>query len=49
MMLDIDKANETAFKRLMDAKPMWIDIQKAIDIIPGMKKNLILHSGPPIT
>ncbi len=49
MMLDIDKANEQAFNRLMGVKPMWVDIQKAIDIIPGMKKNLILHSGPPIT
>lgn len=48
-MLDIKKANEKALKKLLSAKPMWIDIQKAIDIIPGMKKNLILHAGPPVT
>jgi len=48
-MVDIKKANEKALKKLLSAKPMWIDIQKAIDIIPAMKKNLILHAGPPVT
>lgn len=48
-MIDIEKANAEAFKRVLDSKPMWVDIQKAIDIIPEMKKNMILHSGPPIS
>lgn len=49
-MIDfIEKANEKAIKIVFEAKPVWIDIQKAIDIVPGMKKNLILHSGPPVT
>lgn len=48
-MIDINKANEEAMKKMFEAKPVWIDIQKAIDIVPGMKKNLILHAGPPIT
>jgi hypothetical protein len=48
-MIDINKANEQAMKKMFEAKPMWVDIQKAIDIVPGMKKNMILHAGPPIT
>ncbi len=48
-MVDIDRANEKALKTLLEARPFWVDIQPAIDIVPGMKKNLILHSGPPVT
>ena len=48
-MVDIEKANQEAIKRLLNAAPVLVDIEKAIDVIPGMKKNLILHSGPPIT
>ena len=48
-MIDIKKANQQALKTLLEAKPMWVDIQKAIDIVPGMKKNLLLHAGPPVT
>ena len=48
-MVDIEKANQEAFKRLLDARPVWIGVEKAIDVIPGMKKNLILHAGPPVT
>lgn len=49
IMVDFDNANNQALKRLLDSRPMWVDIEKAIDIIPGMKKNLILHAGPPVT
>lgn len=48
-MLDIEKANEKALKRVLNARPVWIDVEKAIDVIPGMKKNLILHAGPAVT
>jgi hypothetical protein len=41
-------ANEEALCRMIDANPVLVDIQKASDIIPGMKKNLILHAGPPV-
>jgi hypothetical protein len=46
--MDIDKANETAVGRMMDARPMLTDVAAARDVIPGMKDNLILHAGPPI-
>lgn len=48
-MVNIEQANQKALKKLLDAKPVWIDIQKAIDIVPGMRRDLILHAGPPVT
>lgn len=47
-MADIAKANEKALKALLEARPFWVDIQPAIECVPGMKKNLILHAGPPV-
>ncbi|HBC47028.1 MAG TPA: hypothetical protein DCZ43_08280, partial [candidate division Zixibacteria bacterium] len=45
----IEVANEIAVKKIIDGKTVLIGLEKAIDVIPGMKKNLILHAGPPIT
>ena len=44
----IDKANKKAFGRVLAAKPALIGMGRALDVIPGMKKDLILHAGPPI-
>ena len=48
-MIDIDKANETAVSRMMEARPILKTIATARDVIPGMRDNLLLHAGPPIT
>ncbi|MBF0442758.1 MAG: DUF1116 domain-containing protein [Oligoflexales bacterium] len=45
----IEKANLEVLKRIVSGKPALIGMGKALDTIPGMKKNLILHAGPPIT
>ncbi|MCK4338728.1 MAG: DUF1116 domain-containing protein [Candidatus Cloacimonetes bacterium] len=45
---DIETANEKAKKIILNGKPFLIGLERAIDVIPGMKKNLILHAGPPI-
>jgi hypothetical protein len=45
----IAAANLEAVGRILKAKPMIIGVGKALDTIPGYKKNLILHSGPPVT
>ena len=29
-MVDIEKANQEALKRLLDAKPVWVDVQKQL-------------------
>src|SRR5690554_5731804 len=43
----IDEANKEAIKRMKDAHPFLIDIDLAINVIPGMHRKKILHSGPP--
>ena len=48
-MIDINKANEKALKALLEARPFWVDLQSAIECVQGMKKNLLLHAGPPVT
>jgi hypothetical protein len=46
---EIDAANAEAFRRLDTSQPVLIDIQRAIDVIPGMTEDTILHAGPPIS
>jgi len=48
-MIDIDKANETAVSRMMEARPILKTVATARDVIPGMRDDLLLHAGPPIT
>lgn len=45
----IDSANKKALARVLEAKPALVGMGVALDVIPGMKKDLILHAGPPIT
>ncbi len=47
--MDIEAANRTAVQHIIDARPYLVGMAKAIDVIPGMRENLILHAGPPIT
>ena len=47
--VDIDKANEEAVSRVLAAKPTVVGIGIARDVVPGMRENLILHAGPPVT
>ena len=47
--VDVDKANREAFNRLVSARPKLVRMGKAIDLVPGMKKNMLLHAGPPVT
>src|SRR5207253_816403 len=45
---EIDTANRTALERLLEAHPFLVDVRPAIDLIPGMTRDTILHAGPPI-
>jgi len=45
----INAANEKALKIVLNGKPVVVGLDIAEKVVPGMKKNLILHSGPPIT
>ena len=44
----IEQANAEVLNRLNTSQPVWIGCKPAIDHIPGMTKNTILHAGPPI-
>lgn len=48
-MTDINTANAIAVARMIEARPVLVGLGKALDVIPGMHENLLLHAGPPIT
>jgi hypothetical protein len=43
----IKQANQLAAERMLTAQPVWVDVARAGDVIPGMEKNMLLHAGPP--
>lgn len=49
MLIDIKEANKKAFDAIQAAQPIIKGIGTCLDTVPGMKQNLILHAGPPIT
>ncbi len=44
----IEKANNEAVKRILEAECDLVDIAPAGKVIPGYKSNLFTHAGPPI-
>lgn len=48
-MEKIELANKETVARMLRAEPVLVDVQRAGDVIKGLGKNMILHSGPPIT
>jgi hypothetical protein len=48
-MIDIESANKQAVERMMEARPVVTGVARAIDVIPGMRDDLLLHAGPPVT
>lgn len=49
MKVNLEEANQEAASRILKGKPTLVDISTAGEAIPGMKKNLVLHAGPPVT
>jgi hypothetical protein len=49
MKVKIEEANQEAVSRIQKARPELVDVSIAGEAIPGMKRNLILHAGPPVT
>ncbi|MHB8731009.1 MAG: YlbE family protein [bacterium] len=41
-------ANASAFARLVGGHPFLVDVRPAIDVVPGMHPDLVLHAGPPL-
>lgn len=46
--MDIEAANREAIQRILGARPVLVSLGRAIDVVPGMRRNLLLHAGPPI-
>ncbi|MGI6004203.1 MAG: DUF1116 domain-containing protein [Christensenellales bacterium] len=44
----IDQANAQAMNIMLNGRPVWIDVQPAIQAIPNMTEKTILVAGPPI-
>jgi hypothetical protein len=48
-MVDIEKANAIVVERFMEARPVATTMAKAIDVVPGIHSDMLLHAGPPVT
>lgn len=44
----INDANDKVYDILMSSKMTLVGVEQAIDVIPGMDEDTILHAGPPI-
>ena len=42
------RANAEAFARLTGSEPVLKDLRPAIEVLPGMSRNTVLTSGPPM-
>ncbi|MDR7418846.1 MAG: DUF1116 domain-containing protein [Armatimonadota bacterium] len=47
--MNISAANQEALNRVLAALPVLVGTGRALDVVPGMAPDLILHAGPPIT
>jgi len=45
---DVDAANRVAIDRVLAAHQILVDVRPAIDVVPGMTRDTVLHAGPPI-
>src|SRR5712692_4990278 len=45
---EVDAANRIALERLLAAQPVLVDVRPAIEVVPGMTRDTVLHAGPPI-
>jgi len=44
----IAAANKKALDRILNSKPALVGLSRAINVVPGMKKDMLLHAGPPV-
>ena len=45
----IEKANVEVVKIILSGMPHLVGLERAIDVIPGMTSDTLLHAGPPIS
>ncbi|HEY7540067.1 MAG TPA: hypothetical protein VIF11_08000, partial [Methylomirabilota bacterium] len=44
----VDDANRVTLDRVLAAHQVLIDVRPAIEVVPGMTRDTVLHAGPPI-
>jgi len=44
----VDAANRVTLDRILAAHQVLIDVRPAIEVVPGMTRDTLLHAGPPI-
>ena len=44
----IGDANKKAIDKVLTSNPILVDVKPAIEVVPEMKENMIMHAGPPI-
>ncbi len=49
MGISIERANKEAIERIQKSQPTLVGLDIAGNVVPGMKKKMVLHAGPPIT
>ena len=42
----VDAANRETMARMFQARPVWVDVRKAGDVVPDIPDRTLLHSGP---
>jgi Protein of unknown function (DUF1116) len=42
------RANAAALERLVRGRAVLLDVRPAIEVVPGMRPDLVLHAGPPL-
>jgi hypothetical protein len=45
----IDAANAAVTKVILSGMPHLVGLERAVEVVPGMKEDMLLHAGPPIT
>ena len=45
---EVDAANQVAIERVLAAHQILVDVRPAIEVVPGMTRDTVLHAGPPI-
>lgn len=46
---EVDRANREGIERVLKSQPVLVGIKKALEAIPGMREDMFLHAGPPVT
>jgi hypothetical protein len=46
--MNIDAANQEAFRHILEAQPVLVDVLSAAQVLPRLTPSVVLHAGPPI-